>query len=387
MLQSLINGTFEFGFPSRVIFGPNAIMQLGTLIRELDGKRVLIVTDSGICAAGIAELAIQSLKENKIEFVLFDGVEENPSATHVEKCAHFAREKGGIDLIIGLGGGSSMDTAKGINFLLTNGGTIEDYWGFNRATKPMLPSIGIPTTAGTGSEAQSYALISQDKTHRKMACGDVKARFRTVILDPSLTLSAPQKVTATSGIDAISHAVETFVTTKRNPISKIFSLEAWKLLESNYERVLQEPQNIEVRAEMLLGAHFAGIAIEHSMLGAAHACANPLTSHFGIEHGIAVSLMLPAVVRFNAETVETSYAELLTIACIKNSTTTPGVRLSERISELRAAGTLPQNLRQCGINTQDFPELARDAAEQWTGKYNPRPLTESDFLKLYEASY
>jgi alcohol dehydrogenase len=385
MIQSLSDGTFEFGFPSRVIFGIDVITQLGTLVRELGGTRVLVVTDPGIRAAGIVNKAIDSLKKSAMEFFLFDGVKENPSSSDIELGTNFAREKGGIDFIVGLGGGSSLDTAKGINFLLTNGGKIEDYWGFNRATRPMLPSIGIPTTSGTGSEAQSYALISQEITHRKMACGDIKARFRAVILDPLLTLSAPQKVTATSGIDAISHAVETYVTTKRNPISKMFSLEAWKLLENNYEKVLQEPKNVDLRAAMLLGSHFAGIAIEHSMLGAAHACANPLTAHFGIEHGIAVSLMLPAVVRFNAEIMDSSYAELMNAANMDS--TTPGLSLSQRISDLRLAGTLPENLRQCGVSTDIFPELARDAADQWTGKFNPRPLTETDFLKLYEASY
>ncbi|HSE43458.1 MAG TPA: iron-containing alcohol dehydrogenase [Acidobacteriota bacterium] len=386
MFQDLMAGTFEFGFPARVLFGLDSIAQLGTLVRELGGTRVLIVTDPGIRSAGITDRAIESVKYQSIEYFVFDGVEENPESIHLENGTRLANQAGGIDFIVGLGGGSSMDCAKGINFLLTNGGKIEDYWGFNRATKPMLPSIGIPTTAGTGSEAQSYALISQEKTHRKMACGDVKARFRAVILDPALTLTASKKVTATSGIDAISHAVETYVTTKRNPISKMFSLEAWKLLESNYERVIQEPQNIEIRAAMLLGSHFAGIAIEHSMLGAAHACANPLTAHYGIEHGIAVSLMLPAVVRFNAETMSDSYAELLNAAKF-NRTSDSGLLLSQRISELRSAGTLPENLRSCGVDIKIFPELAQDAADQWTGKFNPRPLTVSDFQKLYEASY
>lgn len=387
MVQSLIDGTFEFGFFSRVIFGLNTISQLGAVARELDANKVFLVTDPGIRSAGIAEKAIESLHSSTIAVVVFDGVEENPSSHHVEIGTKLAQESTGIDLIVGLGGGSAMDCAKGINFLLTNGGRMEDYWGFNRATKPMLPSIGIPTTAGTGSEAQSYALISQKNTHRKMACGDNKARFKAVILDPQLTVTAPPKVTATAGIDAISHAVETYVTTKRNRVSQMFSLEAWKLLESNYETVLREPENLDVRAAMLLGAHFAGVAIEHSMLGAAHACANPLTTRFGIDHGIAVSLMLPAVIRFNSEAVNASYAELLSAANIQAETDSPGAQLSDRISELRAAGTLPQKLRECGVMPDTFSELARDAADQWTGKFNPRTLTESDFVKLYEDSY
>lgn len=387
MVQSLLDGTFEFGFFSHVIFGVNAITQLGAIARDLEANKVFLVTDPGVRAAGIADKAIESLHSSSIAVVVFDEIEENPTSSHVEIGTKLAEAATGIDFIIALGGGSAMDCAKGINFLLTNGGRMEDYWGFNRATKPMLPSIGIPTTAGTGSEAQSYALISQENTHRKMACGDVKARFKAVILDPQLTVTAPPNVTATAGMDAISHAVETYVTTKRNPVSQMFSIEAWKLLEANYETVIREPENLDARAAMLLGSHFAGTAIEHSMLGAAHACANPLTARFGIDHGIAVSLMLPAVIRFNSEVVNGSYAELLDAANISHESDSPGSILSARISELRAAGTLPQKLRDFGVTPDIFSELAHDAADQWTGKFNPRSLTESDFVNLYEASY
>src|SRR6185295_5418260 len=250
MVQSLIDGTFEFGFFSRVIFGVNAITQLGAVARELGATKVFLVTDPGVRAAGIADKAIESLHSSNIAVVVFDQVSENPTSTDVENAAKLAEASTGIDFIIGIGGGSSMDCAKGVNFLLTNGGRMEDYWGFNRATKPMLPSIGIPTTAGTGSEAQSYALISQENTHRKMACGDVKARFKAVILDPQLTVTSPPKVTATSGIDAISHAVETYVTTRRNPVSQMFSIEAWKLLQGNYETVVRHPENLDARSAM-----------------------------------------------------------------------------------------------------------------------------------------
>ena len=152
--------------------------------------------------------------------------------------------------------------------------------------------IGVPTTAGTGSEAQTYALISDAETHVKMACGDSKAAFRVALLDPSLTISQPLSVTATTGFDAIAHAVETFVTTRRNALSEFFSREAWRLLEGNYERVLEAPEDLEARSAMQLGAYFAGVAIENSMLGATHACANPLTARYGTAHGAAIAMML-----------------------------------------------------------------------------------------------
>ena len=193
-----------------------------------------------------------------------------------------------------------MDTAKGCNFLLTNGGQMKDYWGVGKATQPMLPLIAIPTTGGTGSECQSFALITDEATHQKMACGDPKAAARIAILDPALTLSQPRRVTACSGIDAIAHALETAVTKTRNPLSLIFSRAAFQLTMAGLPRVLEAPGDLDARSQMLWGAACGGTAIENSMLGAAHSAANPLTAHFGITHGQAVGMMLPQVVRFNA---------------------------------------------------------------------------------------
>ena len=174
----------------------------------------------------------------------------------------------------------------------------------------MLPMVAVPTTAGTGSEAQSFALISDAETHVKMACGDKKAACRVAILDPRLTLTQPPRVTALTGIDAIAHAVETYVSTKRSQISQAFSREAWQFLVRHFEQVLERPADLEARGSMQIGACLAGLAIEHSMLGAAHGLANPLTAHFGLAHGQAVGVMLPHVIRFNAEVVSREYDDL-----------------------------------------------------------------------------
>ena len=367
--------SFDFQSSTRIVFGENTLDQLGDLTKALGGMRVLLVTDPGIIKAGIVERVLDTLKAAGIDAFVFDGVEENPTSRHIADGVLFAKDQGGIDLLIGLGGGSSMDCAKGINFILTNGGQMEDYWGVDKATKPMLPSIGIPTTAGTGSEAQSFALISQEDTHQKMACGDKKARFRTVILDPALTTTTPKRVTAATGIDAISHAVESYVSTRRNPISQMFAKEAWWLLEKSFEIVVSDPKNIEARSQMLLGAHLAGAAIENSMLGAAHACANPLTARYNITHGIAVGLMLPSVVSFNTQAVNALYQELHPSP------------LHERVSKLKAVAELPERLRDFEIQRADLPRLAAEAAKEWTGKFNPRPVSEVELLKLYEATY
>jgi alcohol dehydrogenase len=378
---------FEFDCNARVLVGENAMDGLGELMKEF-GRRALLVTDPGIGKAGHVERALSTLRKNGVETFVFQDVEENPTTRHVEAGVQFAKSHAPIDVIIALGGGSVMDCAKGINFILTNGGQMEDYWGFGKAAKPMLPSIGIPTTAGTGSEAQSYALISHPATHQKMACGDKKARFRTVILDPTLLTTAPKKVAAVAGIDAMAHAIESYVCTKRNLFSQMFSREAWRLLSANYEIVLCDSDNLEAWGDMQLGAHLAGMAIENSMLGAAHACANPLTAHFGISHGIAVGVMLPHVIRFNGETVNGYYKDLVEAANLGlGRTSSCADTLSTRIAELQKLFELPRRLRECEVDETMLPDLAKEAAKQWTGAFNPRPVSEADFLELYRIAY
>ncbi len=379
---------FDYDPTTRVIFGENTVDGIGNAVASLQGRRILLVTDPGIVRAGHVERVLASLRKISVVPVVFDQVEENPTTRIVDAGAAFARSEGPVDMIVGLGGGSSMDCAKGINFLLTNGGQMEDYWGIGKATEPMLPSVGIPTTAGTGSEAQSFAVISRRGSHIKMACGDKKARFRTVILDPSLTSSMPSEVAAVTAIDAISHAVESYVTTTRNPISQMFAREAWRLLESSFEEALQNPTDTSVGGRMLLGAHFAGAAIENSMLGAAHACANPLSTRYDITHGVAVGLMLPHVVRFNDSVAGAEYQDLLSAAGIRNGG--PGSsarRLCERLEELRTLAGLPEYLRDCRVEKEALPELAKQATEQWTGRFNPRELCEETLFQLYEAAF
>ena len=378
---------FDFRPTTRVEYGVGMLDQLGTFARELNAKRILLVTDPGLMAAGHGARAMDLLRDAGLEVFLFQDVEENPGTRHVEAGVAFAREVGEIDLLVGLGGGSAMDCTKGINFLLSNGGKMEDYWGKGKASKPMLPSIGVPTTAGTGSEAQCFALISQEGTHRKMACGDIKARFTIVLLDPNLPVSAPKYVDAVTGMDAITHAVESFVTRTRNAFSQLFARESWRLLEANFETILKDSKNIEAWGNMQLGAHFAGAAIENSMLGAAHACANPLTARFDVTHGEAVGLMLPHVVRFNRDAAGRLYSELAVTACLTGSFDDDGSdAIATRVIELREAAGLPGVLSHYGIEARHIPDLAEDATTQWTGTFNPKPVSKADFEALYHAA-
>jgi alcohol dehydrogenase len=382
-----------------VLFGVGRVEALGDLGRELGGRRALLVTDRGVRAAGHAERGAAALAAAGVATRIFDGVGENPTTRQVEAGREAAAEWR-ADLLVGLGGGSAMDCAKGVNFLLTNGGRMEDYQGFGRATRPMLPAIGVPTTAGTGSEAQSYALIARAETHQKMACGDRKARFRIVVLDPALGASTPRPVAAAAGLDAIAHAVESLVSRRANPVSRMLSREAWRLLAPACESSLAVSGGVGdvsdvgnvggvggavaagAAGDMLLGAHLAGAAIEVSMLGAAHACANPLTARYGVVHGAAVALLLPHVVRFNSAAASpwaAAYAEL--DGCGS------GEELAVRIEALRAGAGLPGRLREVGVERSSLGELAREAAGQWTASFNPRPVGEGDLLQLYEQAY
>jgi alcohol dehydrogenase len=369
----------------RVVFGEGSLDQVGTLARQLAFTRALIVADKGIVAAGFANRAARLLQDAGIAPAIFHDFDANPDTRMVEAGRAFAATRR-VDGIVAIGGGSSLDCAKGINFVLTNGGSMRDYRGHGKAAKPMLPSIGIPTTAGTGSEAQSYAIISDAETHAKMACGDEKAAFRVAILDPALTVSQPPAVTAIAGYDAISHAVEAYVTKNGTDESRGLAAEAWALLDANYQRVLNTPSDVIARGAMLKGANLAGAAIELSMLGATHACANPLTAKYGTAHGIAIAVMLPHVVRWNGAAVGDAYARLLRAAG-RVFMDDPAESLAGRLEQLRAAAGLPPTLREIGVDAADLSALAADAATQWTGTHNPRPFGESDARALYEGAF
>jgi alcohol dehydrogenase len=376
---------------TRLVFGAGTVDRAGELACTLGATRVLLVTDSGLVRAGHAAHVEAALRSAGLDFVRFDGVRENPTTRDVDECLAVARSSE-VDLILGLGGGSSMDTAKGCNFLLTNGGRMADYWGVGKATKPMLPLIAIPTTAGTGSECQSAAVIADEYTHQKMACLDPKAAARIAILDPALTVSQPPRVTACTGIDAIAHAVETAVTRRRTPLSAMFSRESFALTATSLPRVLAAPDDLEARGKMLLGAALGGLAIENSMLGAAHSAANPLTAHHHMVHGEAVGLMLPHVVRFNATDKSASrhYAELARAAGLagpEQSNEQAARALIERLEILLDTGNVPRSLSEAGVPVAEVPALAAEAARQWTAQFNPRPVTQTDFAALYQAAF
>ncbi|MBA4188788.1 MAG: alcohol dehydrogenase [Planctomycetaceae bacterium] len=379
---------FDFQPLGRVISEAGGLARLGEAVRSVGGSRVLLVTDPGLEHAGHPQRATRIMTEANLAVFTFDGVKENPTEREVDAGVVFARTHN-VDCIVAVGGGSSMDCAKGINFILTNGGRMADYKGHDKAKKPMLPSVGVPTTAGTGSEAQSYALITDERSHLKMACGDKKAAFRVAILDPEVTLSQPKSVTAVTGIDAVAHAIESQVCTKRNPLSQMCSVAAFRHLDQNFEVVLRSPNDLAARSGMQVGAYLAGMAIENAMLGVCHSCANPLTAHYGITHGVAIGVMLPHVIRFNAAQnpeIDGLYAGLL--GDFGRVSAKPAAEvLAARVCELTAAAGLPQSLKECGVSESILHLLAEEANQQWTARFNPRPIGEADIHKLYQSAW
>ncbi|XZE45754.1 iron-containing alcohol dehydrogenase [Pirellulaceae bacterium SH467] len=384
---------FDYQLRPRILFGANSIDQLGVLAKDMDSTKVLLVSDPGVVQAGIFDRGRESLQNADLQVVGFHDFTENPSTRHVDEGVRVAKSFR-PDLIVGLGGGSSMDCAKGINFIYSCGGRIHDYWGVGKATGPLLPMIAIPTTAGTGSETQSFALISDPETHVKMACGDPRAACRIAMLDPVLTLTQPARVTALTGIDALTHALETFVCNRRNPMSECYSLEAWRRLTAGFSRVIHHPMDLQARGDMLLGAAFAGMAIEASMLGAAHALANPLTANLGTPHGQAVGLMMPHVIRFNSSVVGDRYETLMKNASTPGSQAIPAaeqlaVQMTNWLSEAGLATTLSQLDGWPSDNNQAeslVQMLAAGAIKQWTAGFNPRSVTEADMFDLYQRA-
>lgn len=378
----------------KLVFGPGTLGELPALVREAGGSAVFLVSDTGIARAGHTGRAQLLLEAAGIPVTLYDHSHENPTEADAAACRDAARAVK-FDCFVALGGGSSLDTAKAANFLLTNGGAMRDYHGYGKATKPMLPLIAVPTTAGTGSECQSYALVSRDDTHEKMACGDPKARAYAALLDPELTATQPRSVAVLTGLDALSHALESIVTSKRNALSMPYAEAAFRHLATAIGRVLAGAATVEDRGHMQLGAALAGLAIENSMLGGAHASANPLTARHGITHGHAVALMLPAVMRFNAADPAAAaiYARLADLLPVGPELAQAGpTKVGPHEDTQRLIAWVEDIVRRAALPPVDaramnIPVLADDATRQWTGKFNPRPLQASDFVALYRHAF
>ncbi|MEQ1892827.1 MAG: iron-containing alcohol dehydrogenase [Planctomycetota bacterium] len=375
---------FELEGKTRIVYGPGVLARLPELVRERGARSVVLVTDRGLVEAGHAERAEQLLASAGADVLVVDDVVEDPEAGEVGRCAEAARAFG-VELFVALGGGSAIDTAKGAAMLVTSGGRMQDLWGHEKTRAPVVPMIAIPTTAGTGAEVQRYALVTDEASDQKMACGARDAAPRVALLDPQLCLSMPERVTQHSALDALGHALETAVTKARTPLSDLYAHEAFRLVAGHYERVLIKPRDLVARGAMLLGACWAGLAIEHSMLGAAHSLANPVSARVPLPHGCAVGLMLPHVVRFNGElpAVRARYAEL---AALLPGGGEPFERLLVFLRRALELAGIPADLHTQGLRTEDLGPLADVAARQWTAQFNPRPVGRAEFERLLTSA-
>lgn len=368
---------------TEIVRGIGAMGQVPAIV---DG-RAFLVTDRGLVEAGHAARLQGALESAGVEVHRYDEVRPNPDEDDVAACHQAfgrARRGGAIEWIVALGGGSAIDVAKGCAMLACGGGRMADYVGRASIDVATPRLVAVPTTAGTGSETQSFALISNRDTGQKMACGGTAPV--AAVLDPELTLTMPAAVTACTGLDTLTHAVEAFVTRRRSPSSSALALEAFQLAERAFEAVLERPEDVDERAKMLHASALAGQAIEQSMLGAAHSMANPMTRRFDVAHGQAVGQALPAVVAYNSCDPATCslYAELARAAGVAG----------RDASDAAAAAALGARLRALvdragfathvdGVPAAAAEELAAEAATQWTAQFNPRAVDAAAFAQLY----
>jgi alcohol dehydrogenase len=360
---------FDFRPRTRILFGAGEFARLGEVAREQNATRCLVLARQTSVDSGHAQEAVRSLKARRMEVFAFHDFTANPTVAMVEAAREYASPQA-INLVVGLGDGDVLDFAKAVNVVISNGGSIRDYRGYGNVPKPLLPMIAVPTVAGSGNESLSNSSIfdPQDGSKHegsKVICGDPKIFFRTAVLDANLTLGQATTLAAANGYHAIANAVETLCSTRRTPISECFSREAYRLLDSASGRVLRVPEDIEARSAMLLGAHFAGLAVEYAALGPAHACAQPLVQNYKLLPGAALALVLVSALEWMEE----------------------GADLAPRLRHLAADAELPTSLRDAAIPEQVLPRLAEEAAAQWTGRFSSRHFDAAAALEIYRAAY
>jgi alcohol dehydrogenase class IV len=381
---------FTFQAPPNILFEAGASTKLAELVAGYGAKRILLVTDKGVRNAGLTGNAEAGLIAGGCELTVFDGVEADPPAHVIEQAVALCRDKR-IELVISIGGGSALDTAKLVAYLAKTPDRLDDIYGVGLAKGERLPLLLVPTTAGTGSEVTPIAIVTTPTTEKK---GVVSPRLLPdwAILDPELTLGLPAHVTAATGIDAMVHAIEAYTSKhKKNPMSDQLARQALALLSANVRAVCVDGSNLEARSQMLLGSMLAGMAFANSPVAAVHALAYPIGAIFHVPHGLSNALVLPHVLEFNLPMAEALYAELAEIV-------KPGLRVTSQrdrarafIDEMISVGrdcAVPASLSAVGIGQDDLKKLAEDAMKQTRLLVNnPRPLTFEDAYAIYSAAY
>lgn len=377
--------SFTFSTTHSIQCEPGCSEQLGSQAKLLGIDRLLIVTDEGVAATGIMDVALKSLADANLEVAVYKGVLADPPERIVYEALDMAKTLN-ANGVVGFGGGSSMDVAKLVALLANTGDALDDVYGVGVATGKRLPLIQIPTTAGTGSEVTPIAIITTGETTKQ---GVVAPQLLPdlALLDADLTLGLPAHVTAATGIDAMVHAIEAYTSkVKKNPYSDMLAKEALRLLSANIVDVIQDGSNRIARSNMLLGSMMAGQAFANAPVAAVHALAYPLGGHYHISHGLSNSLVLPHVLRFNLQTSETHYAELIQV--MRPDGTACGEALIEFMENLIQQVGLPTTLSDVNVPASDLDMLAKDAMlQQRLLVNNPREVNKQDALAIYQAAF
>ena len=378
-----------FRSPNKIIFGNGTVSQVGAEAEKMGAGKALIVTDAGVIKSGLTAGVEESLKTLKIDYGVFDRVEAEPPAHIVDECAREVCENH-YDIIIGVGGGSSLDVAKGASIVATNGGRVLDYVGRDMVPRAGIPKILIPTTAGTGSEVTWVFVVTDEEDNDKKVIFSYYNLADVAIVDPLLTLSMPPKLTADTGADALTHAVETYVSRTSTPFGDVLALEAIRLIGENLPVAYAKAENVEARYNMSLGATVAGLAFGSGGVGAVHALAYVLDTEYHMSHGRTNAIMLPYVVDYNKTGNPAKYARIAQAM----GEITDGLsdfqaaeRLVIRLHRLLADIGIPDKLGACGISADDLPKLVAGGMKQSRLFVpNPRDLTEADVEKIYRSA-
>ena len=380
---------FSFNTTPSLRMGAGLAGELGQITRPICGDRVLLVTDPGMMATGLVQQATDCLRTAGVEVTLFDQVQADPPEEIVLRAAQYARSATGV---IGFGGGSSLDVAKLAALLAASNQPLAEAYGIGNAQGPRLPLVLVPTTAGTGSEVTPISIVTTGASE-KMGVVSPLLLPDLALLDPELTLGLPAHVTAATGIDAMVHAIEAYasVNANNNPISRALAVEALGLMGRMLLRAVQKPDDLEARTGMLLGSMLAGQAFANSPVAAVHALAYPIGGHYKVPHGLSNALVLPHVLRFNAQVAPEAYAELLPHVfpdLPAMNVAEAAMKFAQGMADLSQACGLEQGLREMGIAREVLPKLARDAMNQTRLLVNnPRPVDEASAMQIYEAAW
>lgn len=378
--------TFTITQPTRLVFGAGAIQGLADLVKEEGGSKPFLVVDPGLKKAGLLKKITDPLKKAKMDFEVYDKIDPEPGLKLADAGCKLAA-KSGCDCVIGVGGGSAMDVAKAVSILLTNGGKAEDYLGLGKISKPGVPKIMVPTTAGTGAEVTFTAVFINEKTGSKGGMNGDPLYPDAALLDPELTVSVPPHITAATGIDAFTHAIEGYLSTQAHSISDMYALEAIEMISRNLPQAYANGDNLEARSAMLMGSLLAGKALATAGVGLVHAMAYPLGGMFGIPHGLANAVLLPYVVEYNLIGNPGKYAAVAEV--MGYDTTDMPLReaaalVVEAIFNLNNDVGIPSSLADLEIPIEKVPEMA-DIALTVTRpvENNPRKPSREDVIQVY----